>query len=89
MSLLAHSIVAPFSQMSLCLNCDWVSDAIGDRCPHCGDRGLMNLKRAFVAFKHQHIFDSEQGVERERHTTFLRCRCGERLEICLEEGVLL
>jgi DNA-directed RNA polymerase subunit RPC12/RpoP len=89
MSMLAHSIVAPFSQISLCLNCDCVTDAIGDRCPHCGYRGLMNLKKAFTVIRHQHLFDSEHGIEQEQHASYLRCRCGERLEIRLEEGVLL
>lgn len=89
MSILAHSVLAPFSQISLCLNCDFVSDAIGDRCPHCGGRALMNLKKAFEVVRHQHLFDSEHGIEHERHNTFLRCRCGERLEIRLEkEGAI-
>lgn len=82
MSFLAHSVVAPFSQISLCLSCDFVTDAIGDRCPHCGYRGLMNLKKAFVATRHQHVFDSEHGVEHGQ----LKCRCGEGLEIQLAKG---
>jgi hypothetical protein len=48
----------------------------------------MNLKRAFVGFKHQHLFDSEHGIEHEHHASYLRCRCGERLKIRLEEGDL-
>lgn len=87
MSFLAHSVVAPFSQLVLCLNCDFVSDAIGEICPHCGNRGLMNPKKAFVAIRHQHVFDSEDGVVRDRNATYLRCRCGERMEIESEEGV--
>jgi hypothetical protein len=86
MSLLAHSIVAPFSQISLCLNCDHVSDPLGDQCPKCGLKGLMNLKKAFVAFRHQHIFDSEYGVARGKKSAFLACRCGEHLQIQLAEG---
>lgn len=89
MSYLAHSVVAPFSQISLCLNCDHVSDPIGDQCPKCGQRGLMNLKRAFLAPKHQHIFDSEYGVAHTKNLTFLACRCGRAyFEIQLAKGSL-
>ncbi|MFL6427862.1 MAG: hypothetical protein ACJ71S_06430 [Acidobacteriaceae bacterium] len=89
MSLLAHSFTAPFSQVSLCLNCDCVSDCIGDRCPRCSYRGMMNLKKAFTAIHHQHLFDSEHGVECERDGTYLLCRCGERLQIRTKEGITL
>lgn len=70
-----------FSHAMLCLNCDQVSDAVLDTCPACGLRGLMSLKRAFEAIRHQHIFDSEYGVVAEDKATYLRCRCGERMQI--------
>jgi hypothetical protein len=85
MNLLAHRVVAPFSHVSLCLNCDWISDAVGDICPHCGYRGLMNLKKAFNALGHRHVFDSDHGLVRDQRAAYLRCRCGERMQISLEE----